>query len=246
MRHRVAHRKLNRTSAHRRALRRNLAQSLFEHGRIRTTLEKARDVRPFAERLITLAKKSVDGSTASARLSARRQLHKLLGDRAIIPADHRSAYELMSDAKRDRVLRSPSRRRHRTGAPKGRLAFTAESVTHRLIETIAPRYQDRDGGYTRLIRLADRRIGDHTPLAVLQLVGDERSPGSITKPRKTWRRRKADARYAFAVRAVKGGQEPADEHEPAVPEAEAADAGDADAEADSNTPQAQGESPPED
>ena len=245
MRHRVAHRKLNRTSAHRRALRRNLAQSLFEHGRVRTTLEKARDLRPFAERLITIAKKSADGATASARLSARRRLQKLLGDRAIIPADQRSAYEMMSDPKRERVLRSPSGRRHRTGAPKGRLAFTAESVTHRLIETIAPRYLDRDGGYTRLIRLADRRIGDHAPLAVLQLIGDEQSPGSITKPRKTWRRRKADARYAFAVRVVKGGPAPAEEREGAPPEAEAADAGTADAESDADSPQAQVEGQPE-
>ncbi len=181
-----------------------MAQSLFEHGQIRTTLEKARNLKPFAERLITLALKAAKGPTVSVRLSARRQLHKHLGDRAIIPADHREEYGLLSDAKRERVLRSPSGRRHRAGAPKGRLSFTAESVTHRLIETIAPRYQDRKGGYTRLIRLADRRVGDHAPLAVVQLVGDEESPGSITKPRKTWRRRKADARYAFAVKAAKG------------------------------------------
>lgn len=181
-----------------------MAQSLFEHGKIRTTLEKARDLQPFAERLITLARKATDGSDASVKLTARRRLHKLLGDRAIIPADHRGAYEMLSDAKRERVLRSPSGRRHRNGAPKGRLEFTAESIAHRLIETIAPRYLDRKGGYTRLIRLADRRVGDQAPLAVVQLVGDEQSPGSITKPRKTWRRRKADARYAFAVKVSKG------------------------------------------
>ncbi|MCP4593814.1 MAG: 50S ribosomal protein L17 [bacterium] len=205
MRHRIAHKKLNRTSAHRRALRRNLAQSLFEHGQIRTTLEKARDLQPFAERLITISKSAAGGGSSSVRLSARRRLYRLLGDRAIIPADHRGAYDLFSDAKRARVLRAPSGRRHRTGAAKGRLEFTAESVTHRLIETIAPRYQERDGGYTRVIRLGERRVGDHAPLAVLQLVGDERSPGSIAKPRKTSRRRKADARYAFVVKLAKGG-----------------------------------------
>ncbi len=231
MRHRVAHRKLNRTSAHRRALRRNMAQSLFEHGRVRTTLDKARDLRPFAEQLITLAKKAGAGSAASVRLSARRRLGSLLGDRAIIPADHRRAYEMMSDAKRARVLHAPSRRRHRTGAPKGRLEFTAESVIHRLIEDIAPRYQDREGGYTRLIRLSDRRIGDHAPLAVLQLVGDERSPGSITKPRKTARRRKADARYAFAIKAAQERRRAVEEAgEPAADDAEAADDGAADVE----------------
>lgn len=185
-----------------------MAQSLFEHGQIRTTLEKARDLRPFAERLITLARRASAGGTPAERLVARRRLHRLLGDRAIIPKDHRGAYEMMSDAKRARVLRAPSGRRHRTGGPKGRLDFTAESVAHRLIETVASRYQERDGGYTRLIRLSDRRVGDHASLAVLQLVGDERSPGSIAKPRKTSRRRKADARYAFAIRLTKKAAEP--------------------------------------
>jgi len=242
MRHRVAHRKLNRTSSHRRALRRNMAQSLFEHGKIRTTLEKARDLRPFAERLITLAKKAAGGEAASVRLSARRRLYRLLGDRAIIPSDQQGNYEMLSDAQRNRVLRSPSGRRHRTGAPpKGRLTFTAESVAHRLIETVAPRYQDRGGGCIRLIRLADRRIGDHAPLAVLQLVGDEKSPGSIAKPRKTWRRRKADARYAFAAKAAKASTAPMRaaeipaEAEVAPPEAEAGDDAAADAQEGTQT-----------
>lgn len=184
-----------------------MAQSLFEHGQIRTTLEKARDLRPFAERLITIAKRAAGGANAPVRLAARRRLHQLLGDRAIIASDQQGEYDLLSDAKRNRVLRAPSGRRHRTGAPKGRLSFTAESVTHRLIETVAPRYEDRPGGYIRLIRLADRRVGDHAQLAVLRLIGDEKSPGSIAKPRKTWRRRKADARYAFAVKAAKGNTE---------------------------------------
>ncbi len=208
-----------------------MAQSLFEHGQVRTTLDKARDLRPFAEHLITLAKKAGAGAAASVRLSARRRLGGLLGDRAIIPADHRGTYEMMSDAKRARVLHAPSGRRHRTGAPKGRLEFTAESVIHRLIEDIAPRYQEREGGYTRLIRLADRRVGDHAPLAVLQLVGDEQSPGSITKPRKTARQRKADARYAFAIKAAKDRRRAVEEEgEPADDDAEAAEGGAADAE----------------
>ncbi len=58
MRHLVARRKLNRTSEHRGALRRNMAQSLFEHGQITTTLAKAKDLRPFVEQLITLARKA--------------------------------------------------------------------------------------------------------------------------------------------------------------------------------------------
>ena len=198
MNHRRSQRKLNRTSAHRRAMQRNLAQSLFEHGQVRTTLPKAKDLRPFAERLITLAKRARGGN-----LNARRRIHSLMSDRSMIPADHREAYENLSDAKRHQVLVGRSGRYHRTGAPKGRLDFTAERVTHRLIETIAPRYEDRPGGYTRIIRLADRRIGDQSQLAVLQLVGDEESPGSVPKPRKSARRVRVDARYAAAIKAAK-------------------------------------------
>ena len=130
-------------------------------------------------------------------------IHKLLSDRAVIPASRRSEYEAMSDAARAKSLRMVSGRRFRTGDPKGRLQFTAESVTHRLIETIAPKYQDRPGGYTRIVRLSSRRLGDSSPLAILQLVGNEQSPGAVTKPGKSTRRRRADARYALAVKAVK-------------------------------------------
>ncbi len=182
-------------------MQRNLAQSLFEHGRIRTTVPKARDLRPFAERLITLAKRARSGS-----LIARRRIHQLMGDRSLIPAEHREAYEQLSDAKRRQVLRARSGRRHRSGAAKGSLDFTAESVTHRLIERIAERYDDRPGGYTRMIKLPDRRIGDSSFLAIVELVGDEESPGSVAKPPKSSRRKKADARYALAVRSAKAGR----------------------------------------
>lgn len=205
MRHKISHRKLNRTSAHRRAMQRNLAQSLFEHGQVRTTLAKAKDLRPFAERLITLAKKTRGGS-----ITARRRIHHLLSDRSLVPQEHREAFEMMSLAARHRTLRSPSGRRYRTGEAKGRLAFTGESVIHRLVNTLAERYADRDGGYTRIIRLPDRRIGDHSALALVQLVGDEQGPGVVTKPNKSARRRRADARYAAAVKAGKRSSAPAE------------------------------------
>ena len=76
MRHRVAGRQLSRTGEHRLAMRRNLAASLFEHETISTTIEKAKDVKPFAEKLITLAKKGT--------LAARRRAIALLGNRDII------------------------------------------------------------------------------------------------------------------------------------------------------------------
>src|SRR5512139_3058087 len=78
MRHRVAHRKLGRTTPHRIALLRNLATALFEKERIRTTLPKAKELRPFAERLITLARRDED------RLHARRLAARHLQDPAVL------------------------------------------------------------------------------------------------------------------------------------------------------------------
>ncbi len=216
MNHRVSQRKLNRTTSHRKALRRNLAQSLFEHGKITTTLPKAKDVRPFAEKLITLAKRAKKGD-----LVARRRIHKLLGERSLIPREHRGSYEMMSDAARAQVIAAKTGRRHRTGQPKGRLEFTAETISHRLIESVSTQYDGRDGGYTRLIKLAKRRVGDQSPLAVLELVGDEEHPGSVTKAAKGARRRRADARYAAAIKASKAGTSSTKAPEPAVEEAPA-------------------------
>ena len=76
MRHNVGYRKLGRTSEHRRALLRNLATDLFRHERLRTTLPKARELRPFAERLITLARRD--------DLHARRQVAGQISDRAVV------------------------------------------------------------------------------------------------------------------------------------------------------------------
>ena len=200
MRHRIARRKLNRTSEHRLALRRNMAQSLFEHGQITTTVPKAKDLRPFVERLITLACKARGGS-----LAARQRLTALLGDRAIVPLDFREQYESMTDAARARVLRSRSGRRHRLGQARGGQKFTSISVVHHVIHSVAGDFTDRPGGYTRVIRLARHNKGDNASLAVLQLVGKEESPGTVTRPEKTARSRRTERRYAFAAKALKRG-----------------------------------------
>ena len=134
MRHRVAGKHLNRTSAHRKALRRNLAASLFEHGTISTTREKARFVQSFAEKLITLAK---DGS-----LHARRRAISLLQDRDICKVED--------------------------GEP-----VKETTVIQKLFSEIGPRFQNRNGGYTRIINLPLRRIGDNGRLVLLQLVEAE-------------------------------------------------------------------------
>jgi len=133
MRHKVAGKHLSRTSAHRRALRRNLAASLFEHGTISTTGEKAKFVKPFAEKLITLAK---DGS-----LHARRRAIALLRDRNICKIEQ--------------------------GEP-----VKVDTVVGKLFKEIGPRFSDRNGGYTRIINLPLRRVGDNGRLVLLQLVGE--------------------------------------------------------------------------
>jgi len=137
MRHRVAGRHLNRTGEHRLALRRNLVSSLFEHETISTTIQKAKEVKGFAEKLISLSKKGT--------LPARRRAISLLNNRAI--------YEDQD----------------------GKMVRTG-TVIGKLFSEIGPRYLDRPGGYTRIIRLSQRRLGDNGQLVLLQLVGNEENP----------------------------------------------------------------------
>jgi large subunit ribosomal protein L17 len=119
MRHQVKRGYLRRNSAHRTALLRNLATSVIERERVRTTLAKARNVRPLVEKMITLGKKG----TLAARRSA--------------------------------------------------LAFlTKEAAVTKLFAEIAPRFQVRPGGYTRIVKL-DRRSGDGAAMAYIELVGSE-------------------------------------------------------------------------
>ena len=118
MRHRVGGRKLQRTSSHRAALFRNMAAALIKHEQITTTTAKAKELRPYVEKLITLAKKG--------DLHARRQA--------------------MS------TLQHPDK-----------------GVIYKLFEEIAPRYSERPGGYTRILKLGPRP-GDATELVYLELV----------------------------------------------------------------------------
>ncbi len=116
MRHQRAGRKLGRDSAHRKALYSNLAGALIEHGRIRTTEAKAKEVRPIVEKMVTLGK--------------RGDLHA-----------HRQAVAF---------LRS-------------------KSVAHKLFAEVAPRFAERPGGYTRVVKL-DPRAGDNASMAYLEFV----------------------------------------------------------------------------
>ncbi len=200
MRHQVRGKELSRTSAHRLALRRNLVQSLIEHGKVRTTLVKAKQIRGFAEKLATLA---IDGS-----LAARQRAIALLNDRAIIPAEHRAEYDQLSDAKREKVLRARSGRRYRQSTTRPGVKFTADTVIHKLFAEVGPKLKQRNearncgGGYTRVIKLADRRLGDGGPLAILEWVGPDDKPRPKNAD-KTERRRRARVRYAaFAGKPV--------------------------------------------
>jgi len=122
MRHQLQGRKLGRTSAHRDALLRNLVTSLVEKERILTTVAKAKEARPLAEKMITLAKRNT--------LHARRQA----------------------------------------------LAFvTKESVVRKLFDKLGPRFSERPGGYTRIIKTGPR-AGDGADMAVLEMIGTEFKP----------------------------------------------------------------------
>src|SRR5579859_8120881 len=123
MRHRNAGRTLGRNASHRLALFRNLTRALFEHGRIITTVEKAKEVRPFVERLITLAKRGL--ADPAKALHARRLCLERLHDKDTIK---------------------------------------------KLFNDIAPRYLDRPGGYTRIIKRHERRLGDAGETAFLELL----------------------------------------------------------------------------
>ena len=116
MRHRNKGRQLSRTSSHREALLRNMATSLFRHGRINTTVAKAKELRPFAERLITLAKR---GDLHSRRLAGRK--------------------------------------------------IADQDVLFSLFSSIGPRFAERPGGYTRILKLG-HRAGDGAEVALIELV----------------------------------------------------------------------------
>jgi len=116
MRHRMAGRKLNRVSSHRKAMLQNMAVALLKHEQIKTTLPKAKELRRYVEKLITLGKRGT--------LHTRRQAAAKLPEYAIV---------------------------------------------EKLFTTLAERYEDRSGGYTRILK-AGYRYGDAAPMAVIELV----------------------------------------------------------------------------
>jgi len=133
MRHRVAHRKLGRVTEHRISMLRNQATALLKYEHLTTTVPKAKELRPFVERLITVAKRGLAAGEGNGRvLNARRLVMEDLQDREIVT---------------------------------------------KLFDTIAPRFAERPGGYTRLLRVGYRR-GDSAEVAHVELVGSEFDPNA--------------------------------------------------------------------
>ena len=145
MKHRIKGKKLNRTSSHRKALFKNMAQAIIKHEQIVTTLPKAKTMKPIVDKLITLGKK---GS-----LHARRQAFSKLRD---------------------------------------------ENIVTKLFGTLAPRYADRKGGYTRVLK-AGYRYGDAAAMAVIELVDrDEDARGKDSGPIQTLDSSENEAKEAVA------------------------------------------------
>jgi large subunit ribosomal protein L17 len=157
MRHRKAHRKFGLPSDQRRALLKGLTRSLLLYDRIVTTETRAKEVRPIVEKLVTMARKGGTEATVPMRLHTRRQVRKYV------------------DSNIDEFVRVP-------GGPKGgaKIARNPYYVVPRLFEVIAPRYMDRPGGYTRIIKVGFRR-GDGAPLVLLEFV-EGKEPDVVAEP----------------------------------------------------------------
>ena len=201
MRHRKAGFKLGRTSTHRAAMLRNMTASLFEHGQIVTSVPKAKAVQPMVEKIITKAKRG--------DLHSRRQVIAMLGG-------DRRAFDWLylpkepTDDEKSRVERLREDTQAFFDIPEssevernryGKLRKAPWLVRH-IFENVAPRFQDRQGGDTRVVKIGYRRLGDATPMCVLQFVGAEEGPEIGGKP--STRRRTADRRTAYFAGLRKG------------------------------------------
>jgi large subunit ribosomal protein L17 len=171
--------RLGGSSSHQKALLANLATSLFEHGRIKTTEPKARALRPYAEKLITHAKKGT--------LHNRREVLKKIRDK---------------------------------------------DVVHALFEEIGPFFADRNGGYTRIIKVEARK-GDNAPMAVIELVREKTVTAEADRARRVKASKKAEAPAAPAdepkAEEAKAEEVEAEEPKAEEVEAEAPDPGEAEA-----------------
>ena len=178
MRHRVSHRKLGRVTEHRIAMLRNQASALLKYEHIETTMPKAKELRPFVERIITIAKRGLaagaDNAANGRTLHARRLVLRDIQDR---------------------------------------------DVVSKLFDTIAPRFEARPGGYTRILRLGYRR-GDSAEVAQIELVGSEYDPNAAEKGEKPVVKKPTGVggRLRAAAQRLRGKKADAGDGESAEPE----------------------------
>lgn len=210
MRHRKSGSKLGRRPAHRMAMLRNMAASLFEHGQVVTTVPKAKQLRPFVEKIITIAKRD--------DVHARRLVTRKLGhDRkafewVYLPKNADDDERRIVEKQRDMaetffdIPDSDEVERNRYGELR-----KAPKLVRHIFENVAPRFADRDGGYTRIVRLPTRRKGDGGELCVIQFVGAEEGEeypavGSGSTRKKIAEGRKAYFEKLAAEQGIGGGR----------------------------------------
>jgi len=145
MRHRVAYRKLGRVTEHRLAMLRNQATALLRHEHLTTTVPRAKELRPFVERLITIAKRGIANGGQDGDARPEAAAGKALHARRLVLQD-----------------------------------LVDREVVSKLFDTIAPRFAERHGGYTRLFRIGYRK-GDSAEVAQVELVGSEFNPRAQTE-----------------------------------------------------------------
>ena len=186
MRHLNAHRKLGRTSEHRNSMLRNLATSLINarDERITTTLPKAKELRSYVERVITLSRRAQNFEGDDKAAKAAHGVHLRRQAAAFFHAGNRQ--QAASTGRRG-------------GERAERTAGVA--AVKRLFDELGARYKDRPGGYTRIIKLG-RRVGDNAELAIIELVDNPRELQAIEQDKK----RKVTATGKKSARASKSGE----------------------------------------
>jgi len=158
-----------------------MAQSLIEHETISTTIQKAKELKPFVEKLITLAKRG--------KLQHRRRAISLLGNRRIVALEDGESVQ------------------------KG-------TVIGKLFSELGPRYLDRPGGYSRIVHLSLRRLGDNGQLVLLQLLGKDEPVKKVRKSASKKRSRRKAKAAAQAAKPVAVETKPQEQPEAPVAEAQ--------------------------
>ncbi|MGE0104973.1 MAG: 50S ribosomal protein L17 [Blastocatellales bacterium] len=149
MRHLVAHRKLGRTSSHRKALLRNLCTSLVLHEKVVTTLPKAKELRPYVERVVTLGRRA---SAARAAGNNDQAVHLMRQAAASFFPGNAGAFSKKHDQNAERTA--------------------GVAALQKIVGPLAERFADRPGGYTRIYKLGPRK-GDGAEMALIEFVGSE-------------------------------------------------------------------------